>query len=178
MGEDNKNINFKNLFNIKNIKLLVIGFIALIVLLFLSAMPKESKKNSVVEKDKVWSWMSYCSEIENKLNNVLGQIKNIGNVESFIMVDSSPTIKYLEEVKQEDSNKDGIETKKFETSIVLSKNGSITTPVVVVEMLPKITGVLVVASGVGDTKTKNMLINTISAVLGVSVSNVEVLEGK
>ena len=49
---------------------------------------------------------------------------------------------------------------------------------VVVELLPKITGVLIVASGAKDIKMKNTLINTIAAILNISVSNVEVLEGK
>ena len=91
------------------------------------------------------------------------------------MVDSSPTIKYLEENKTSGSaNSDEVK----QTTIVFAKNGNLTYPIVVVEQLPKITGVLVVATGAKDIKLKTTLINVVASVLNVNVSNVEVLEGK
>ena len=179
---------FRNLFNkgendsINNkcsklkILLIVVLFIVIIVIFASSFKTKEKIKN--VENETTLSSMEYCAVVENRLCNVLRQIKGIGNVDVFIMVDSSPTIKYLEETKTEVNEKDQDKTSSIETTIVLAKNGSITNPVVVVELLPEITGVLVVATGAKDIKVKNMLINAVSAILDVKVSNVEVLEGK
>ena len=63
-------------------------------------------------------------------------------------------------------------------TIVLAKDGTLTYPIVVLEELPEILGVLIVAKGTGDVKTKINISNIVSSVLGVSVSNIEVLEGK
>ena len=176
MDNRKQNFLFGKILKLKNMKHMLIIIVSIIVLVIFSGFFKtQSKEENIVENNIVWSWQSYCDELENKLKNVLGQIKNVGNINVFVMVDSSPTIKYLEETKKESNDNAQV---KFETTIVMSKNGSITTPVVVVEILPKITGILVVASGAKDIKIKNTLINAISAVLNVSVSNVEVLEGK
>ena len=160
--------------NFKNILILIVVFVVLIIF-YSSIYSKTDSKKSEIKNSL--SAVEYCQSIENRLCNVLGKIKNIGSVDVFIMVDASPTIKYLEETKTETSTKEQSETSIVETEIVLSKNGSLSTPVVVVELMPKITGVLVVASGANDVRIKNTLINTISAILNINVSNVEVLEG-
>ena len=63
-------------------------------------------------------------------------------------------------------------------TIILAKDGTTTYPIVVYEELPSIKGALIVASGVGDVKTKLEICNIVSSVLKVDVSSVEVLEGK
>jgi len=64
------------------------------------------------------------------------------------------------------------------SSAVFVKDGTITRPVVKIEKLPKIIGVLVIAKGAGDLKMKTTLTNIISSVLDTNISNVEVLEGR
>lgn len=182
----NKISSFLKIPIFKNKKVLKTIFIVLlavcIVLIFASSFTFESNKNKVTKVDnKNISAMEYCEVVENRLVNVLAGIKGIGNVDVFVMVDASPTIKYLEESQTEyyeklDSGKPIV--KSIKTEIVMSKNGSVSTPVVVVEFLPKITGVLIVASGAKDIKFKANLINVVSSVLSVEVSKVEVMEGK
>jgi len=164
--------------NTKKLKTIIVVFLVIIVcFIFLSSFKKD-KTSNIVETKKETSLMAYCEQQENRLEYVLGQIKGIENVRVFLITDSSPTIKYLEETKTESVEKDEKTSVVTETKIVMAKNGSLTSPVVVVEMYPKITGVLVVAKGAGEVKMKNNLINTISAILNIKVSCVEVLEGK
>lgn len=133
---------------------------------------------STKDDQNIISAIAYCEMVENRLISVLENVKGIGKVDAFVMVDESPTIKYLEERDVQNNNIEGKdEVESIKTTIVLVKNGSVTSPVVVVEILPKITGVLVVAEGAKDIKLKTNLINIISSVLSVDVSKVEVMEG-
>lgn len=90
------------------------------------------------------------------------------------MVDEGPTLRYVEDSSKSDSQNNNTIT----TTTVIVKNGTISQPIVVVETLPKIKGVLVIAKGAGNIKTKSMLTNIISSVLCINISNVEVLEGR
>ena len=186
--EKNKNKLFGFIKNIKEklkkgnifskIKMLIVVVLMLIVVvIFASSFKGEEKIKDVTYKNNS-SAMEYCEVLENRLINVIKNVKGIGNVEAFVMVDSSPTIKYLEETSTTIEDKENNKNQTIQTKIVLAKNGSVTTPVVVVEKLPKITGVMIVASGAKDVKLKTTLINAVSAVLNVDIARVEVLEGK
>ena len=162
----------------KNVKVIFLLLLSvLIFVIFFSGLDVKSSKKNVKSKTTL-SAVEYCETVENRLINVLGKIKGIGNVDVFVMVDASPTIKFLEETKSETTKKEQSEIVNIETEIVMQKNGTITSPVVVVELMPKITGVLIVASGANNIKLKTSLINTVSAILNINISNVEVLEGK
>lgn len=170
----------KNIVKFKNI--FVAMLVIIIALIFISSFEFGAKPQKTTKVDtKNISAMEYCEVVENRLTSVLENVKGIGSVSVFIMVDSSPTIKYLEETdiqKKQSGDLSDKQTESIKTTIVMSKNGTITTPVVVVELLPKITGVLIVASGAKDVKFKTMLINITSSVLSVDISKVEVMEGK
>lgn len=161
---------------------LVIVLVIAIIIIFVSSFfssGSSSDKSTKVESSNL-SAMEYCETVENRLVSVLENVKGIGKVQVFVMVDSSPTIKYLEETEKvtNENQTNSLTTQEIKTTIVMSKNGNVTYPVVVVEMMPKITGVLVVATGAKDLKMKTTLINVVSSILSVDVSSVEVLEGK
>ena len=152
-----------------------------IVLIFASSFTSEKSNNSQSSSKEVQNNLSaveYCEVVENRLVNVLKNIKGVGAVDVFVMVDSSPTIKFLEETSTTTNKNGDSSTETIQTTIVMAKDGSLSQPVVMLELMPKITGVLVVASGAKDIKMKTTLVNVISSVLSVNISNVEVLEGK
>ena len=165
----------------KSTAILVI-VIAVILVIFIGSFSFDKKESSVSTKkvETKLTAMEYCNALENRLVNILENVKGIGKVEVFVMVDSSPEIKYLEEIDSSTNKneKDSSITQDMKTSIVMSKNGSLSYPVVVIERLPKVTGVLIVSSGAKDVKLKTTLINVVSSILSVDISNVEVLEGK
>lgn len=153
--------------------LLVVVLCFVVVLIFASSFKSKSDKTSQEEIFVSSSALAYCKEQENRLEQVLENVKGISNVKVFVMVDESPTLKYVE-----DGNNSSSESQNStSSSTVLIKNGSTTKPIIVVEMLPKIKGVLVIAKGAKDLMMKSTLTNIISSVLGINISSVEVLEG-
>lgn len=179
MAEEQKRGWFKNLFKggdrHKKIKLAicVILFVVIIAIFMSSIIPKKSEQTSGNAESKSTA-LSYCHELEDKLVNVLSQVKGIGKVKVFVMVNQSPTYRYLEE----GSNQTGENQSVNQFTVYETRNGSNTAPVIVVEELPEILGVLVVATGAKDLKMQNILTNVIANVLSISISKVEVLEGK
>lgn len=172
---------FKNIFNFKHAKTILVAVLAVVVVIIFASsfMPTKTRKTSNNSTNTNSYAMEYCKLIENKLENVLSSVKGAGNVKVMVMVDSSPTIKYLEEKDETTTTQgDGKVITETNTTVVFSKDGSSSKPIIVVEILPKITGVLIIASGAKDLKMKTTLTNVVSSVLGANISNVEVLEGK
>lgn len=161
--------------NFKHLKTLIVVVLSVIVLVIFASSFVSKKSNKTQESTNVSSnALSYCKQQEHRLEQVLENVKGISNVNVFVMVDESPTLKYVEDNSQTQSQNQTTST----SETVLTKNGSVTSPIVVCEILPKIKGVLVIAKGAGDLKIKTTLTNIISSVLGINISSVEVLEGK
>ncbi len=184
--EEGKQSLFKKIFGSeggkKKVKSAIVIVLAVIVaVIFLSSFlpKKESEKNQTSFDDLSSSFKSleYCDALENRLERVLVNVKDIGRVNVFVMVESSPTFKYLEEVQEESGDAGNSVTSK-KTTVYEARNGTITSPVVELEILPKIVGVLIVATGAKDTKMKVTLTNIAATILSVDISKVEVLEGR
>lgn len=168
---------FKKIKNFKHFKTIVVSVLIVIVLLIFISSFSSKKTVSVNNETKTsLSSLEYSKQQENRLESILSGVKGISNVRVYVMVDESPEIVYLEN-KTTSANGEGNITSQTTTSVMV-KNGQVTTPVVVKEILPKIKGVLIVAKGGGDLKMKTTLTNIVASVLTVNISNVEVLEGK
>ena len=95
-------MSFIKKFSFKNIKfkgILVVVLLVIIAVIFISTFKtKDDNKEQVLEvKTNYCSAEEYSVRLENRLCSVLQNIKGIGSVEVFVMVESSPVIKYLEE---------------------------------------------------------------------------------
>ena len=160
-------------------KMLIVCVLVLVILvIFASSLkPKSTSETSsnLAKGETSFGSLEYSRELENRLEQVLSAIEGVGKVEVFVLVEASPKVEYLKE-ESSSTNKDG--QTSSQTSVFEQRNGSETCPVVTVEFTPKVIGVLVVATGAKDIKLKTTLINAVSSVLSVKVSNVEVLEGK
>lgn len=167
---------FKSL-NFGNKKSLLIALVIVVILAICFSTLETKTTNSTTKKTNNSSslYMNYINETEGRLEDVLNSIKGISNVKVFLNIAESPKISYLTEEKKSTSQASSIEVLN---TIVLAKDGTLTYPIVVCEKLPAILGVLIVATGAGDAKTKLQIINVISSVLNVNVSSIEVLEGK
>lgn len=156
---------FKN----KHIKIAVIILLVCIAsLLFFSSVSLPKKEQQSATKIQTQSSaLEYSKEVGANLQEILSGVKGLTNVKVSVVVESSPTLKYL--TIQNGEN----------ISVVFDKQSSTTnSPVVVAELLPKITGILIVAKGTNDLKLKNNLLNAISATYGVDIAKINILEGK
>ena len=161
----------------KPLKTIIVCVLSLVVvLIFASSFKSKSVTKKQENLTSNFSSLEYCKMQENRLESVLGSVKGISNVKVFVMVSESPEIVFLQDTNKNSQNTS--QNESVQTTTVLVKNGSISQPVVKVERLPKITGVLIIAKGAGDLKIKTSLVNIVSSVLGANISNVEVLEGK
>ena len=154
---------------------LIIAFILFVIVLVIFITSFKQQGNGSVKKASNESVASsYHTELENRLVNILNSVSGVSNAKVFISLSSSPEIIYAQDITENDNGSSNIKT----SSIVFSKAGTQITPCEIKINYPKILGVLIVAKGVSDVKTKMTLTNCIGAVLNVPISCVEILEGK
>ncbi len=169
---------FKDITKNKKLALISAALIFVIILfLFFSSfkMGTQTSSTKTTTTKETSLYLEYVTKTENRLKNVLNSVKGINNVNVFLFVTESPKLTYLSETS---NGKNNTSISSQVNTIILAKDGTTTYPIVVYEELPSIKGALIVASGVGDVKTKLEICNIVSSVLKVDVSSVEVLEGK
>ena len=168
--------------NKKVVQLLVCAILGLVVVsIFLSSTTSisKAKKTEAVDSSQARqnaSVLSYSQELEHKLESVLGTVKNCQNVKVVVVCESTPIVTIAEqtEIKTTSSG----ENQTISKYPVYEENGSTKTPMILFESAPKITGVLVVAKGAGETATRLKLIAAIQTLLGIDSSKIDVLEGE
>lgn len=164
-------INYKELFlkyfgQIMNTKTLLVIFIIGIVLLFLpSGKPKEEKE---IYDTKIIS----KAETEKELESILSKIKGAGKVEVMITLEDAGTTHYAQDEHIQGSD----ESKTTEKNHVLQKKSNAEEPLVVKKTEPKVSGILICATGAGNPQVKSNIISAASALLGIKSHRIEVLE--
>lgn len=170
---------FQKLKNIKHIELYVAIILgAVIVLIYLSTTSGANVKSQQTSTTNFATIQEYSNFLENKLENVLASIEGAGNVSAMITFESGTEFVYAtnQESKTNSNTSSGVTTSTTTTSISpYTKNAE---GLIVKEILPKINGVIVVASGAKNTKVKLEIIKAIQAILEVPLANIEVLVGK
>lgn len=157
----------------KNILLFSGIVLALIMLVISYLIPK----NNVETKKEISSVSitDYSLSVENKLENMLLKIDEINSVSVMVMVDSTPKVEYLTEIESESKNTEKDSSVTNSTTVVFEKDGSVSTPIVVTTIMPKVTGVLVVLNKISPS-TKISIINSISIVLNIDSSCISILQ--
>ena len=164
---------FQRLKGIKHIEIviaLVLG--AIILLIYISSLSNGTDKQTSTQS--VTSISSYSNFLENKLANVLSQIEGAGNVSTMITFESGTEYVYATNEETKINTNAGQSSTTTTQTTTKYPNEDL----LVKEVLPKISGVVVVASGAKDTKVKLEIVKAVQAVLNVPISKVEVLIGK
>lgn len=171
-----KFIFFQKLKSIKHIEIIIaiiLGAIALLI--YFSTSSSISSNNNTYKSTNT---SEYAVMLESKLSNVLSQIDGAGNVSVMVTLSSGPEYIYatnIEEKKNTNSSENSTTTSITTTSAPVIISNDI---VVVKEIMPSVGGVVVVASGAGNTKVKLEILKAIQALLDVPQANIEVLVGK
>ena len=151
---------------------IVILLIALVLILFVSSFFKTNQNSNTTNNYSTSiSDNSFESFMEDRLSRVLNSVKGISSVKVFVSVESSNIVNYAKDVVTDSNNSKNGET------IVFSKNGTKTEPVIISLTYPEIKGVLVVAKGI-TPKTNLELTNCLSLVLNIPLSSIQIMEGK
>lgn len=169
---------FQKLKGVKHIELIIAVVLGAIILLIYISSLSSNGITKQTSTQSITSISEYSEFLENKLANVLANIEGAGNVSTMITFESGTEYIYAtnDETKSNTNTSSGSTTSTTtSTSSPYVKNNQ---GLLVKEVLPKISGVVVVASGARDTKVKLEIIKAVQAVLEVPIANIEVLVGK
>jgi len=149
-----------------------------------SAPPAQTSAQSETVKTISSANLSYEENLENKLANLLSQIKGAGSVSVNITLERGTLSEHAQNitretrVSEERDSAGGVRTttESKETSQVLfSKEGSTDRPVIAREYKPVIKGVVVIAEGAGDSRVKADITRAVEAGLGLAPHKIAVL---
>ena len=159
----NKRTSFNFLQKIKENKPLKYCIIViLVIILLVIAIPWSSKTSN-----QTLTVNEYVYTLENKLETILSNIEGVGKVNVAITVDGgTETVIAMKKTSNENSGKITTE----ETPIIV--NGK---TVVLKELNPNVTGVLIVAEGAENISTLRKIQQATTSLLGVNINLVEIL---
>lgn len=182
-----KNLQISKVFANKNSKIalmVVILSIILVAFLNLNTGTKTNFTNTSAQNFNSLEYVSstkYINELEDKLISVLSKVKGAGQVNVMITLETGPELKIATSVDERTNTSTSSSTTTtsvtvIENPIIITQNGQ-SQPLVLMEIMPKIKGVIVVAQGAGSTKVKLELLEAIQALLDVTSNNIQIYAG-
>ncbi len=174
----------KNYYNI--LFVIFLGIMLLIISGIFDSNKKEDKSidykgqslNTDITED------SYEKQLEKRLEEILSKVQGVGNVDVMIVLESGKEIVTKDDNIKENgtTNEEALNGDKRQITTDKSQSSTVKIsgdePLVLKELSPKISGVLIVAQGGGNVEIKNTLIEATNALLGVEMHKIEVLEMK
>ena len=159
---------------IKHIEIYIaLIFAAIVMICYFASFKGGGKKDTDTSTNiQTFSTSSeYVGYLENKLENVLGQVKGAGNVDIIITLENGFEYVYATEEEVRTSSNGGTVT----SSTVVLVDGK---PVLEKEIFPSIQGVVVVSQGASDVSVRLNLLSAIQTVVSVDNSKITILTGK
>lgn len=182
---------FKKLKSIKNIEIVIAVLIISVMLLiyfssFGSGSGSSSGEGSVgsgYSQIRYTNAEQYVRDLEERISKTLSKIDGAGEVSVVITLSSSSEIIIANDVEStthtESVTENGVTTKTEEIVVVekpIMIDGSDgDEPLVLMEIMPKIAGVVVVAQGANNMNVKLNLLKAIQALITVPSGNIEIL---
>lgn len=172
----------KNFYN-----LLIILFTGVLLLFFSNnfgnSKQNESKDTKEIPENLIFD-NSYEATLERRLKKTLSLIEGVGQIDVLITLENSKEIVTKDDSFREKATTTEEATNGDKREIINGKEEKTTVkingdnPLILKEISPKISGVLIVAQGGGNIEVKNNLINATKALLGVDIHKIEVLKMK
>lgn len=171
----------KKLKEIKNIEVIIAVVLCAVILLIYFGSFGSTDLNADDQITKYTTTTDYASTLELRLENTLTQISGAGKVSVMITLETGPEMVIATSTDQKtnttssgDNHTENITV--VENPIIVTANGQ-STPLILMEILPQVKGVIVVAEGAGNIKVKLDLLNAIQALLNVPNDNIQIFEG-
>lgn len=177
-----KNDFFRQMFQPENKKTLVWMITVCIlgvVLLYCSGHwvdPKESKTQAeeTIQQDN----QRPEQLLEEEMERVLSQIAGAGEVEVMLTYRSTQESVPATEQLQEETSREGEETRKEEQHMVLLEQDNGQTPFILTQLAPQVEGVVIIAQGAGDAVVCNSLHQAAQALLQVPSHKIAIIKMK
>ena len=171
----------------KRLKLIFIIGAAGIALILLSELiqPKQGSDGMSEEMSTVSGELPqleeseyYRSELEKRLTDIVSQIDGAGEVKVMLLVSSTKEYIYAEQSELSRQTDQSGETVRSGGEIVLAGGTGERSPVIKKVAVPEISGAAVICSGADDPTTKERVMNTVSALLGLPSYRISVEQMK
>lgn len=144
-------------------------------------------KNEDNEALAIDSTSSNKIEIEEKLEDILSTIKNVGKVNVFInysestssipLYDESTTTSTTTEGDSSGGTRNTVETEN-QKEVVFTEKSGIKDPVIQKTLMPVIEGAIITAEGASNANVKTDIISAVQAVTGLGIDRIQVFEMK
>ncbi|MEG1705016.1 MAG: hypothetical protein RR290_00380 [Clostridia bacterium] len=160
----------------KKEKLIYILVLCVVLFVAISYIFNDKPKAEVAKVGNVITneTTSIESKTEEKLAKILSEISGINDVSVMITYTSDKRLNPVYDVKEEEKEGQKIVDKK----VVYNEENSKKTVVVESIEMPKVEGVIVVATGASTTDIRSKIANAVSAVTNIGVYKVQVFEKK
>lgn len=153
----------------KRLAVIVCAGIAGILLLMLSELVPHSEEKKAEEPAET-GLAEYEQSIEERLSGLISSIDGAGRTRVMITLDSGDENVY--------ATKDKSSEKSYEKEYVVIKNDGDEDGMLLKVIEPEIRGVAVVCEGADSATVKQEIINTVTAVLGIGTSRVNIAKMK
>lgn len=166
---------------LKHKQLIIAGALTIVVIILVfssfNSLGSSNSKNNTQTQDQTATATTedYTADLERRLTNVLSGIKGCEDVRVMIITENTPEIVYAEHIEERTTGSGDSKQTTIIRYPATVKNGSNETPLVVMEVVPKIAGVLIVTKGATDTAVRLKIISAVQALLSVDAGRVEIL---
>ncbi len=177
---------FKKLKNIKHIEIIIcIIFISLLLLIYFygfNGKTNKTVKTSTEEYNELsfTSSTEYAKEMETKLSLAISSLKGVSKTKVIVSIASGGELIIANSIEEKSTVSTDGESKNvttIKTPIIVTENGT-SKPIILMEILPKLQGVIVVASGADDVKIKLDIFRIVETITELSSENIQVFAGK
>ncbi|HCC04078.1 MAG TPA: hypothetical protein DEP51_04405 [Clostridiales bacterium] len=189
LGEKNPKSNNKR--KIENL-CFFIGILIITLILMKSIWKGNTEKSKLDEKENYTDEVLAIennnqknNEIENKLEDILSSIKNVGKVNVFInysestsvipLYDESTTTSTTTEGDSSGGTRNTVETEN-QKEVVFTEKSGLKDPVIQKTLMPIIEGAIITAEGASNASVKTDIISAVQAVTGLSIDRIQVFE--
>ena len=179
MDEKVKNIKEKIFKDKKLLVIIIIAVIGIILIVLSELIPKNDDKEKNTSENETNSIEMYTSELEKKLSDIISSIEGAGNAKVMLTIDTSEENVYAKEINSKDENTESKDISSYQYEYIVIKSGSSKEEGMLLKVVePNVRGVAVVCEGGDNAAVKEMIINTVSAVLKVKTNNISVCKMK
>lgn len=172
----------------------IVLIITVVAMNYILSGKKDKTNKTIQSEDKVLAQKNGDSQVENKdnkqdietrLENILSNIKGVGNVKVLITYSQESTVipMYDEDtstsVTEEQDSGGGSRTvneSTYKKDIIYEENNGVKTPITQSIINPKIEGAIVTAKGANDANVKTNIIEAVEAVTGLATYKIQVFE--
>lgn len=172
----------------------IVLIITVVAMNYILSGKKDKTNKTIQSEDKVLAQKNGDSQVENKdnkqdietrLENILSNIKGVGNVKVLITYSQESTVipMYDEDtstsITEEQDSGGGSRTVNESTSkkdIIYEENNGVKMPITQSIINPKIEGAIVTAKGANDANVKTNIIEAVEAVTGLATYKIQVFE--